>query len=247
LETQISSLRAQLKTFPKEDFFCTHNGKYYKWYQTDGKTQQYIPKKKRQLAEKLAAKKYLSLLCEDLEQEKLALSFYLRHHTPHPWKSENLLINAPEYNALLSPFFTPTSQELLDWVNAPYESNTKYPEQLLHATGTGHMVRSKSEAIISILLQTHRIPFRYECALHLDEITLFPDFTIRHPKTGQFFYWEHFGLMDNPGYCQNTCSKLQLYASHGIIPSIHLITTYETKAHPLRTDMVEKIVTYYFS
>lgn len=60
------------------------------------------------------------------------------------------------------------------------------------------------------------------------------------------YYWEHFGLMDNPTYAQNAYSKLQIYTSHGIIPSIQLITTYETKANPLSTDIVEKIIAYYF-
>ena len=86
----------------------------------------------------------------------------------------------------------------------------------------------------------------YECALQLDEIMLFPDFTIRHPKTGDVYYWEHFGLMDNPVYSQNVCSKLQFYATHGIIPSIKLITTYESKDNPLNPDMVQKIITHYF-
>ena len=88
------------------------------------------------------------------------------------------------------------------------------------------------------------IPFRYECALHLGNTTLFPDFTIRHPKTGEFFYWEHFGMIDNATYCQNMTSKLQLYTAHGIIPSIQLITTYETKEHPLSAEMVENIIPY---
>ncbi len=198
------------------------------------------------MAQQLAAKKYYSLLCQDLEQEKYALDSYLRHRASSPGKAEKLLTDTPAYQELLSSFFTPASQDLQDWANAPYEHNQKYPEQLLHATASGHMVRSKSEALISILLQTRQIPFRYECALHLGETTLFPDFTILHPQTRQILYWEHFGLMDNSSYCQNACSKLQFYASHGIIPSIHLITTYETKQYPLRLDMVEKIIDYYF-
>jgi len=95
-------------------------------------------------------------------------------------------------------------------------------------------------------LYTNHIPFRYECPLILGDTTLYPDFTIRHPKTGNTYYWEHFGLMDNPTYSQNAYSKLQLYSTHGIIPSINLITTYETKNAPLGTDIVEKIIKHYF-
>lgn len=110
----------------------------------------------------------------------------------------------------------------------------------------GHLLRSKSESIIDTFLYLNKIPFRYECALCLKESTIFPDFTIRHPKTGQTYYWEHFGLMDNPNYYKNAYSKLQFYTSCGIVPSIQLIATFETKNHPLNSELVEKIVTHYF-
>lgn len=55
-----------------------------------------------------------------------------------------------------------------------------------------------------------------------------------------------FGLMDDPLYCKNAASKLQLYTSHGLIPSIQLITTYETREHPLSPKLVEEIVRHYF-
>jgi len=60
--------------------------------------------------------------------------------------------------------------------------------------------RYKSEVFIDMALFTNNIPFRYECALELGHSTLYPDFTIRHPKTGEICYWEHFGLMDDPSY-----------------------------------------------
>lgn len=138
------------------------------------------------------------------------------------------------------------SKELSDWTFAPFEQSSKFPEQLVHKSPSGHFVRSKSEAMIDTLLYLKKLPFRYECALHLDNVTLYPDFTIRHPKSGKTFYWEHFGLMDDPNYSKNAYFKLQTYTSHGIIPSIHLITTYETKEHPLTSDFIEKILQYYF-
>lgn len=45
---------------------------------------------------------------------------------------------------------------------------------------------------------------------------------------------------------EKTASKLQLYISHEIIPSIQLITTYETMEHPLSTEVIYKIVEHYF-
>lgn len=161
-------------------------------------------------------------------------------------KEAEELFYKPEYAELISPFFKPTSIELLQWMNSPYDKNTTYLEQLVHKTASGNVVCSKSEAIIDTFLHKHKIPFRYECAFMLGDAVLFPDFMIRHPETGKVFYWEHFGLMDNPRYSKNAYRKLQLYTDNGIIPGIQLITTYETKETPLSAELVEKLVEYYF-
>lgn len=246
LEEQIHLLQSQLRTFPEGKLICCRNGNYYKWYRGDGKNHIYIPKKNRQLAEQLSAKKYLSLRMKELLHEKTAIDFYLRHHASGPKLSERMLTDMPEYQELLSPFFIPASQEHIRWMKSPYERNTKYSEQLAHKTSSGNWVRSKSEALIDMVLYTNKIPFRYECALQLGEHTFYPDFTIRHPSADRLYYWEHFGRMDDSFYAKNAYSKLQIYTTYGIIPSIHLITTYETKEHPLNSDTIEKIVKEYF-
>lgn len=205
-----------------------------------------IPLQKNKfLAEQLAQKKYLSLLLDDLENEKRAIEFYLRHHSTSG-KSENLLLNPSEYQKLLAPFFSPLSKELSDWMHAPYSSNPHHPENLIYKTVSGNLVRSKSEMLITMCLHLHNIPFRYECALQLNPITIYPDFTLRHPDTGNYMYWEHFGMMDNAKYAEKACSKLHTYTSNGLVPGIHLITTYETKENPLSTELIEKIIQYYF-
>ena len=244
LEARADALRLRIKELPDGDIFCSRNGRHYKWYRTDGKKQVYIPKKDRRLAEKLAVKKYLSFLLQDFLQEMRAINFYLKHH--RMGKAETMLNGMPEYQELLNPYFQPLSREFQNWMNSPYEHNMKYQEHLRHRTGSGRIVRSKSEALIDMVLSVNQIPFRYECALHLGAATVYPDFTIRHPKTGQTYYWEHFGRMDDPEYCKNVCAKLQLYTTNGIIPSVRLITTYETQENPLATDQVEKIVKEYF-
>lgn len=245
LEEEINSLQAKLTAYPEGHFYCTRDGNHYKWYHSNGSNQTYIPKSNRHLAQQLAEKKYLSLKLKELVHEKRAIEFYLRHHSNTT--SEEWFANHPEYHKLLSPLFQTQSEELLNWIKSPYETNLKYPEQRIHKTISGISVRSKSEALIDMALYIKGIPFRYECALHLGETTIYPDFTIRHPITGEIYYWEHFGQMDNPKYAQNTISKLQLYTSHGILPGIHLITTYETATKPLTTDIIERIISEFFS
>lgn len=246
LQHQINSINSQLKHLPNSKLICSHNGNRVKWYQSDGHTKTYIPKKNRVFAEQLAKKKYLSLLLEDLSHEQRALDFYLNHHSKNTGKAERLFFESPGYHELLSPYFSPQSQLIANWINAPYERNQKYPEQLIHKASSGNLVRSKSEVLIDLYLYTNHIPFRYECALQLGDTTVFPDFTILHPTTGKVYHWEHLGMMDEKHYYQNAFSKLQLYTSYGFIPTINLITTYETKDSPLSSEIIEKTIDFYF-
>lgn len=246
LEKEISVIRQKIKELPPGKLSSTKNGKYTKWYHLHNHKKTYIPKYNRKFAEQLAIKKFLSLKYDELLQEKTAIDSYLLQYESIPFQSEKLLSIHSEYQELLTPFFAPVSKELQDWMQEPYQSNPKYPEQLSIHTISGHMVRSKSEALIDMALYMNKIPFRYECALHLDNITIYPDFTIRHPVTGQIIYWEHFGLMDDPGYSRKAFSKLQLYNSHGLVPSVHLITTFETLDNPLSPDTIEKTIDFYF-
>lgn len=142
--------------------------------------------------------------------------------------------------ALLCAFLKDLQKELKA-VNAflkSYESGSSKVEQLLS--------QSSYQTVIAQALFMHKIPFRYECALKLENSTYYPDFTIRHPETGEYFYWEHFGLMDTPGYSKNAFQKLNIYCQHNIIPTINLITTYETKEHPLTSQNIENLIQEYF-
>ena len=52
--------------------------------------------------------------------------------------------------------------------------------------------------------------------------------------------------MDDADYVNHICQKVKTYCSYGIIPSVNLILTYETKECPLGIDWVEKTVKDYF-
>ena len=164
MEQQIASMKSQINSLPKGGFFCSRNGKYFKWYHTDGKHQTLIPKKQRAYAEQLVQRKYLLLKLEELKKKKDAVNAYISALDDIPNDSEELFYKNEEYKRLLATMFVPENQELLYWTQEPYDKNTIYP-----------------------------------------------DFTIRHPMTGETFYWEHFGIMDDSQYCNNALSKLQRY------------------------------------
>ena len=236
-----------MQQYPEGRLISTQNGAYTKWYHQLEGTLCYIPKKKKELAEQLAVKKYYTLRMESLKKEKYLLDSYLKYHIPEFERKDYKFLCDSKYHELLIPYFTSDNPNLDAWQRAPFQSNPKHPEQLLIKTCSGYCVRSKSEALIEMALCIHQIPHRYECALELDGITVYPDFTLRHPRTGKIYYWEHFGLMDDSVYCHKMVSKLEQYALNGIIPSINLITTYETSEYPLSPELIEQTIKIYFS
>lgn len=244
LDEQIKLIESQLKQLPEGKLICKRNEKRYKWYNYAHGKQIYIPKKERKFAEKLAARKYLEHLHEDLLHEKMAIEFYIRHHKEG--NADKMLTQMSEYQELLKPYFKVLSEELYEWQNSPYNHSLKYPEQLKHKTAAGNIVRSKSEVLIDMALYKHKIPFQYEAPLCLGDEIFYPDFTIRHPYTGKVFYWEHFGKMDDSKYANNTASKLRFYINHGIVPGGQLIATYETLEKPLSLETVENVIKEYF-
>ncbi len=246
LEEKTKKIQKQLKNLPRGKLICTQNGKYSKWYHNDGHSTIYLPKKNKDMAEKLAVKKYLDLQLKDIRRQKEAIKRYLDSQADGMGEADTLLMESSAFSDLLKPYFEIASEEYVQWATASYNQNTNYPEHLIHKSPSGHVLRSKSEVMIDMQLYTHKIPFRYESALELCGTTIYPDFTIRHPKTGEEFYWEHFGMMDDTTYSKNVCAKLELYISNNIIPDINLITTYETKEHPLGMDLIDSIIKHFF-
>lgn len=231
---------------PQENLCCAKNGSHYKWYSCLNTTTNYISKKNKKYAEKLALKKYYEVELESLIQELNAIDICLAHY-PKTNMSDEFLERNPEYQRLLSGLVSPSNCIVASWLKEEYDKNKGYPEGLKFKTNQGSLVRSKSEVIIANLLSSHNIPFRYECGLNLNGLTIYPDFTIMHPVTNQIFYWEHLGLIDNPSYAHSAMTKLQTYMSNNIFPTINLITSYETKDNPLDIGMIEELVKYYFT
>ena len=244
IKSKIHDIHNQLNLLPNGTLQCVQDGNTMRWYHCENGIRKYIPKKKKELAEQLAFRKYLTNHLTHLNHEKTALEFYLRHHKPD--HSHDILNPESPYFQLLKSHFLPTNEKCRLWMQETFQKNKNFPEQLIYKSISGNIVRSKSELMIDMLLFMNRIPFRYECILQLEDNALFPDFTIMHPTTGKLYYWEHFGMIDNPGYCKNFSSKIQLYTSYNIIPSINLIMTFETKEHPLNTTIIERIVNDYF-
>ncbi len=246
LEKEILNLQKKLKKLPAGSLICSEEKDSTRYYRCCEGKREYLPKSSGELIKQLALKKYYQAGLKDCTRMLRATEHYLKSMGDGESDVEKLTGKNQAYKDLLAFHFSASPNCDSIWENVPYIKSSEHPEHLVHKTLSDHMVRSKSEALIDMALFLNRIPYRYECLLQLGEHSFFPDFTIRHPKTGQIFYWEHLGMMDNPGYIRKNCHKLQIYCEHGIIPSIQLITTYETDQHPLSSQQVDEIIQTYF-
>jgi hypothetical protein len=90
---------------------------------------------------------------------------------------------------------------------------------LIHRTERGELVRSKSELVIADKLHARGIDYAYEQPLVLPNgRTRYPDFTIADHARGMTFYWEHLGMLDDPGYRSRWEHKRAEYLEFGIRP-----------------------------
>lgn len=93
---------------------------------------------------------------------------------------------------------------------------------LIHRTGSGIPVQSKSEVIVAgelDALKNRGFTYSYEKKLvnERDGTYRLPDFTIISPA-GATWYWEHCGMLSDPQYLKRWNAKKEWYASQGITP-----------------------------
>ncbi len=258
LSREATRLEKAIRKAPAGHLNFYRSGDTYKWVQV-GSTKEdpdvrlhgraprkYIPKKNRPLAEALAMKLYNESRYEAVRDEMQALEAYLCRHRDVNADNIERLLDHPGYRELILPQLE--SQDYAEWAAEPFEENPLFPEKKNIRTLSGRMVRSKSEAMIDMQLTQYGIPFRYESPLLLPglDTPIYPDFTIRHPSDGEFYYWEHLGMMDSPKYLDHNLLKLKEYTTTGILPFGHLILTFESADEPLDINLVNTLIHHYF-
>ncbi len=230
LERLIAEQERELAMLPEGTFCSVKNGSGTKWYYYKGGKRHYIPKSNKRLAQQLARRKYLTGKLQQCREQVQAIEGYFTQNAKI--HNADALLQSKDYNKLLSPYFQIQNKDLAAWTRAPYTRNPYLPERCTHMVLRDLWVRSKSESMIASFLYQNQIPFRYECALKLTKKTIYPDFTLRHPHNGEYYYLEHFGLFENTEYRRNALSRIDDYAANGIYLNQHLLITTETKETP---------------
>lgn len=110
-------------------------------------------------------------------------------------------------------------------------------------TERGEFVRSKSEKILADKLYLMDVPYLYEELIYLPGYGYAtPDFTVLNKRTRKEYYWEHFGMMDNPEYCNKAIKKIASYEKNHFYIGRKLLITRESSVQSLNMNQVEEFI-----
>ena len=147
---------------------------------------------------------------------------------------------------MIDPVEMPWETAAAEWLRQGYEGkqiSTAHPAVF---SKRGEKMRSKSEVLIANSLSAAGVPYKYEAPLRLEEITVYPDFTVLRESDRKEIYWEHLGMMDDKEYAEKAIKKIEIYGRNGIIAGKGLILTYETENDPLDSRSIERYISEYF-
>lgn len=237
-----------LKTAPEGSLRICCRGNKSQYYQRNNPKDfngVYIREKDVELAQKLAQKDYDQKVLCSIEEELNAIRKY-RLNCPTK-SAEQLYENLHrERRKLINPIIETDEQYIFNWENVTYKGKEIDGDVPEIYTEKGERVRSKSEVIISDILNREGIPYRYEYPISLKGWgTVYPDFTVLNIRERRELYWEHLGMLDVPDYVESALHKITLYEQNGILPGKNLILTYETKKNPINQKMVRLMIQQY--
>jgi len=252
-ESQKNLPPGHLKVCQKKNY-----AEYYHITEIGSSSGRYIPVKERPLAARLAQKQYDNRLIKQLRREITLLGAYLRGSSSLSAIQELYENLCPARQSLIQPVTFTNKQVAEQWQKTGSNGKSFLEDTQKMFTANDDCVRSKSEVLIADALLRYEVPYRYEVPLKLklrrgkaavgadadnsSTLTFYPDFMCLNLRTRQEFYWEHFGMMDEVDYADKAIEKLNHYAENNIIPGRNLIITMETKAEPLNTRTVDKMI-----
>lgn len=230
-ENLLESCRKEFDSLPEGHLsWGRENGKVFYLYEKknekSGKRGRQRIKEGNDLIRQLARKKYLEKFIPQLSKEADRLRKFIGGRID---VDPAQIIDSMKgvYSTLPEKyFFGDKMRDGEKWAQAPYRMSDYRPDEKKQTTSRGLHVRSKSELLIAEKLYEFDIPFRYEELIRIAGRQYAPDFTILK-RSGDLFYWEHMGLMENQNYRYKNKLKLAAYERAGIMPWRNLIITYD--------------------
>lgn len=214
----------------------------YRYYLDD----KYAGKDKLGTVKALAEQEYYRKLLKDtgvlLEKAK-SYKMSCEKHNPcmafrslHEGKRKLITPMVDDIDELIEKF------EKEEYKGLPFEEN-----QNVFYTAKGECVRSKTEKIIADTLHRKGIHYKYERPLELEvsagqKKLFYPDFTVMRKSNGRIVYIEHFGMLDNPSYYNNTLNKLNVFEKNNLLIGSDVLIIHETSYAPINTKVLEMYI-----
>ena len=236
LEDLSAKIQQEILKEPEGNLRIAKNGNSVQFFLVEEKGDtkgKYLKKNDMEYIKGLAKRNYYEKLLREIGKEIEAITSYLsRLPSVSPEEVYNSL---SEYRQeLVSPLLLSDSDYAKRWEAVPYEKNPYKPEECIHPTDKGDMVRSKSEARIADMYFALGIPYRYEAPLKLKNGKVkYPDFTILKLPERTLYYHEHLGVMEDETYRCANILKINEYSESQICTGKNLILTFETGYAPL--------------
>jgi hypothetical protein len=249
IEKELVRLEKDLERAPEGRLRICKNRVRHQYYQcvcSAGRKGKYIPDASVDLAKALAQKDYDSKLMTTLRGEKNAICEFLQNF--HPEQVDEVFRSLREQRKpLVIPIRLPDEDYVKQWLSVVYEKMGFASDAPEYLTARNERVRSKSEIMIADALARNLIVFRYEYPIQIEGLgCVHPDFICLHPVTRQGILWEHFGMMDDPSYADQTTNKIEKYCCAGYHLGCNLIATFETSKHPLLSRHIEQKIQRHF-
>lgn len=254
VEKAIRIAQQTIKNSPKGRLRTSKSNNYFHYFYHEeeetvgakGSRGIYIPKSGLDFAKKLAQKEYCGKLLEKAEKLLKEIKKLERIYDRYPLEAVFSNLCAARKN-LVEPVVYPIEEYIRKWEAVEYtpgvfdeNDNSEY------YSAKGERVRSKSEKIISDELFMAGIPYRYEFPLKLyvfnQERIFRPDFTVLNKRTGRQFIIEHFGMMDNSSYYNNTLQKLDAFEQNGFLIGRDILLFHESTHKPLSNLIVKQYI-----
>lgn len=206
----------------------------------------YIPRKNLETARQLAQKEYEEKIRKNIEKRLWRIDQLLRMDDACEDFDEIYDGMHEARKQLVVPIQPTWEEQLKHWEDEVCQGKGFSTDSIAIYTEKGEQVRSKSEKILADYFYHQGIPYKYEKPLVLNGFgTVYPDFTILSPKIREEIYWEHHGMMDDPGYAKGAIRKIETYQRNGIYLGERLIVTFETSDMPLNTKTMHELAQRY--
>lgn len=226
---------------------CSHGNRtqYYQRMNPKDFNGTYIRGNNLQLAHDLAQKDYDTKVLKAAEKELKAIEKYFSIY-PETYVEKIYEQLHDKRKELVVPIFESAEQYAKKWEAVEYQRKGFKEDVPEFYTTKGERVRSKTEVIIADLLCKNGIPYRYEYPIYLKGLGIIhPDFTVLNMRTKKEMYWEHMGMMDDPGYVEKALRKIENYEKNGFFPGDNLILTYESRKNPINQKIVKSMIEHY--